>query len=108
MRRDTGLAFTVAILVAACGGGLRMTGADARVANPDEASTVGEVGLDAATTRDEAQDTITGIDACINIIAGDTCVEGEVPCPLECMQCLRWECTDGGWVLSRFCLSMCP
>ena len=143
VRRDTGLTFTVAILVAACGGGLRVTGADARgagFANPDEGPTVGDVEPDAVTSnsesdgsidssdaadavwaaecspvdgdeigpQDEAQDTITGRDACINIIAGDACVESDVPCPRECMQCLRWECTDGRWVLSRLCLSMCP
>ena len=55
-----------------------------------------------------AQDTITGRDACTNVFAGDACVEGDVPCPLDCMQCLLWECTDGRWILSRLCLSMCP
>jgi len=141
--RDTGLSFTVAILVASCGGGLRVPEADARgdrFANPDEGPTVGDVGRDAVTSNsesdgsidssdaasavwaaecspvdgdeidppDEAQDTITGRDACINIIEGDACVEGDVACPLECIQCLHWECTDGRWVLSRLCLSMCP
>ena len=144
---STGLTFTVAILVAACGGGLRVTGADARgdgFANPEEGRTVGDVEPDAVTsnsesdgsidgsdaagavwaaecspvdgdkigpqveTGDEAQDTLTGTDACINIIPGDACVAGDVPCPLECMLCVRWECTDGRWVLSRLCLLMCP
>ena len=66
VRRDTSFAFTLAILVAACGGGLRVTGADARgdrFANPDEGPTVGDVGLDAVTSNSESDVSIDSSDA---------------------------------------------
>lgn len=131
-------ALLIAIVVAACGGGSTATGADARdatFANPEQGLTVGDVSLETAAADAEghesakdavaasaamdtgpapvdgdevALDTVTGTDTCINVISGDACVEGDVPCDLECMQCLVWECTDGRWVLKRYCLLMCP
>jgi hypothetical protein len=57
VRRNTGLGFMVAIVVAACSGGLRTTGPDARdatLANPDEGTAAGDVGHDAVATNGES------------------------------------------------------